>query len=349
MAGVAVLAALASVFVRRFGWRKGAVLTGLAFLVPIAFYVYASATTGTQSYTEELSALSGGHVVGHVWHGVVTQFLALGTLVGNSPIVGTGTLLSAILSGVVLTGFFARLRGGLRPLEVFYAASFVIAACAPQSLDRYQVPLLPFSALYALEAMRLVARWAGDRVRNELDPVRLRKVAVLAFAVLLGVAHLVGLFTVVGYRFRDALIEPPGRLIGVLAPVQMSHWQEGQRGGEPKKLVRYWRRYADFLMVLEAIRKAVPADAILASRKPRLVSYLTGRHCVPTPEASDRSTLVAKLQARGVTHLVLDSLFAQSLRYRKWLGRARAEIGIRSAACLRPRTLRAGPQAPAPR
>ncbi len=116
----------------------------------------------------------------------------------------------------------------------------------------------------------------------------------------------------------------------------MNEYEEGWFLPEGEPGQRMAQAYGDFLLLLRGLRASLPEKAVLAHRKPRLVSYLTGRPCVPMPDLMQAAPLGEALRRQGVTHIVREGLFLSTRRILNATGRElglRLVVSVRSAGC----------------
>jgi hypothetical protein len=195
---------------------------------------------------------------------------------------------------------------------------------------RYLVPVLPLVALWFVEGVRILAALA----RRPSLPAMAAGWAAAAVAVL-NLHALAGLTVL---RFRANVVEAPPLLRQELSPVALHHWEEGWFLGEGEQAGKLGQAYGDFLLLLQAIPARLGPESVLAARKPRLVSHLTGLPCVALPDEMDAAKLGNLLRQNGVTHIVADGLFASTRRIVKAtagaLGLAPA-FAMRTSACLK--------------
>lgn len=66
-----------------------------------------------------------------------------------------------------------------------------------------------------------------------------------------------------------------------------------------------WKHYFE---LLEVARQRLPADAVIADRKPGFVAWVAQRRAVPAPRESDPERMLMALRRAGATHVILAPL-----------------------------------------
>lgn len=306
----------------------------LALLPLLVFWAYGRLfARGTWGYGAELLDASGG-ISGlpmHIAEGLRVQGLHLGRLLGDGIQVSRWTGLQVLLAGIVLLGLVRRIRMGLQAGEVFFLSTLALAVLAPRPLERYLIPILPLSAAYAIEALEAIPRlWSSLRRADAQPPIQGARIALLLPLLLLSASHVQAVVLLLGVRQERQVVDPPPLLAREVTPVDIQHWEEAWIFGDPLRVARIRRNYADFLMVLELCEQRLPETAVIVAAKPRLVSYLTARPCLPLP--TGRVLQVDGLIRLGATHVLVDGLFAST---RQALPGGGDRLGLQSVAAVR--------------
>ena len=367
--GVALVLALAVSEFRRDRWRAWPRLAMLA-IAPLAFFLWtrAAGEQGTWSYLAEAQAASSGRWLAHGFEGLAFYLQQLGSIcVAPS---AAWPWLQWSLSALVVLGFaravhmalgrsFYRLlhrksseapeatAGGARVSasssrgvpELVFAATLFLAAMAPMRSVRYLVPLAPLIAFYFVDAILLLTRVTVHfACKSTARPTRIDTAKIAAFAS--AIALLANVWTVAQFaqrRFSERLIDAPLAMRSKLPAVHAHHWELSWFEADNERGRAIVRAQADWLHLLAALRSelvALPKDAVLAADKPRLVSYLVGRPCVPLSAPGPEA--LATLRGRGVTHAIDNGLFARSRKACRSLKSAGAtrSFAVRSAELL---------------
>ena len=350
-AGVAALLTLAISELRGRSWRKGLPLAALAFAPFVLFVIYGKINAaGTWSYTDELLGLHGGvpALLSHLAAGLAYQAGAIGAVLGDCALIGGTSSLRYVVAALALLGFLQCCRKKFGTPEIFLLASLFVNALAPVHLERYLIPLVPLLAVYlvlgiqfsfSLIAQRTLRFWSGMNGMNDTnDTKRIHPLRVSLFvAAGISLLHVHAMAGIYQLRHAENRFDPPPGMRKQVAAVYMNQWEEGWIHGNPQKVHMRNKRFASFIMLMDGMRQALPEDAVLAGRKPRLMSYLAGRYCVALPDETDPAKLHALLEGLGVTHIVQDALYARTM---KVLEATRDKLGLRrvlvlgSASCL---------------
>jgi hypothetical protein len=73
--------------------------------------------------------------------------------------------------------------------------------------------------------------------------------------------------------------------------------------------------YDRYLSAAVLLRRAMNADDLVMTRKPEVVSIISGRHAVRFPYTPDRAEMAAFVKRAGVTHVMLDGCYDETRRY----------------------------------
>ncbi|PIE22268.1 MAG: hypothetical protein CSA62_13250 [Planctomycetota bacterium] len=314
-AGLAALLVLP--FVRR-PLRRPDWVSGLVALLLVAGWILYGKLFGggTWSYADELAFRSGGlsGLPGFLWDGLLFQGQGIGHLAISHWDLARSPWLPLLPLAIILAGFGYELRRA-RTIEWLFLAGFALCVLAPERTGRYLLPLFPLIALYLLSGLRLICLLLhGLHQAGWLRQIP--AIAVAGFALL----HLHQTALVLKSRHSSRVVDPPPLLREELGSLAFEQWEESWGLPRTAQADRYVRAYGRFLLLLRGARSCLPKDAVLAHRKPRFVSFLTGRPCEPMPDPKDPAKLGEELRAAGVTHVVDAGLFVQMRRVLKAAG-----------------------------
>lgn len=206
------------------------------------------------------------------------------------PSVGlAGFGLGGLVFAAAVAGWIRRSLERLGPSELFAVVYAGIIALWPSvwTDQRFLLPLLPLVAVYGLGG----AGWAIERAAAAADGApRARRLAVgglAAIAVVLGV--------------RDAAGRIPSRIDC------FAGWQRGEPCIHPG--------YRAFFELARWTREHTPPDAVVANRKPAFFWWFGRRRGDVYPFSGEPDVVLRGLDEMGATHVVLDAMFATTLRY----------------------------------
>jgi hypothetical protein len=279
------------------------------------------AASGTWGYGEEFVARSGGfaQLPGYLLEGLLFQLRSFALLIVDHPLADRHVWAALVLASPILLGMLRHLRER-RPAEWVFVLSWGLILLAPARTSRYFVPMLPLLAVYFVDGLRVLAAL----LRRWRPMPKLRHVPSFAVALLL-IVHLLALAPILERRHRALVIDAPPLQRQALGELHLEQWEEGWLLPQDAAGQRYAMAYGSFLLALRAARQQLPAEAVLAHRKPRLVAWLSGRRCVPMPDRMDPEELRVALRKLGVTHILDGGLFVSM---RRILGASRQALGL---------------------
>lgn len=331
VANIVVMPALVWMLLRHFRWR-GAWRVALAVLPPIGFFAWGygvshgmfgtTATQGTWSYGDEIAARIGGpmDVVLHAVAGIPHFVRGIGQSLLDWSFVARFDGLAYVLAAPALVGIVHAMFGGSAlverdasrwrraPLAWTTVLGVGVACAAPERTIRYLVPYAPCFAFFFVEGVVAMFRWSIARSRVEGSQRVVSRLGLVAGA-LLATAHAPGLVQELRARITYPVVAAPPLLREQVAAVRTGDWSECRSLPEGGPIAM---RFASWFQVLDLARRTTSEDAVLISRKPRFVSYLTGRRCLRLPAGLPPAELARRLESMTFDVFVDDGLFADT-------------------------------------
>ena len=212
----------------------------------------------------------------------LTRHLPL-LLIGQANI--AGKILSFAVVILAIVGWIRRLRHA-QVSELFLPLyiGLLLAWPAVWSGERFLVPALPFFLFYGAETLQ---RWV-----RHLQPRRVRFIS-------LATAGLILLFAIPALRL--------GAMWGM-------HCTRLYMGGDPYSC--HTPEWKDLFHVTELANRALPENAVLLSRKPRLLWAISGGRTGRIYPLSDSpDSLIASAKQAGARYVMLDRVDGLSQRY----------------------------------
>lgn len=294
-AGIPLLAAVVGWLVLSRAW-KPALFSALAFTAVALPWVLRGRTSRDEGYLSEFWMLDPyrpelgevgfpGLLVRAVDNGILyaTEYIPRGLVAlegGWVALVGVGLL------GLAAAGWLRSCRRGPGVAELFLPLYGVLILLWPQvwSGDRFALPLYPLLLVYAVEGVR----WGTSRVGGR-------------------VAALVG----------------TGAVLVVALPAAAGWWQAIPGASACRALVAREGPFACYDLPVrewgESARwsaSALPPDAVVFSRKPRLFYVLSGGiRSLTYPFSDDPDAFFREAEAAGIRYLLVDRLDAMSPLY----------------------------------
>ena len=235
-------------------------------------------------YQEELGAVGLGDLVARVLANLRIYGLEAFPegFVGSA---GWAPILGLVLAALAVVGWVRRIRGGAGLAELFAPLYLGLILLWPEvwSGDRFALPLYPLLLFYAGEALVDGVR----RIRPTWTPV-VAGGAVVVLAV-------------------PALLSLTERVEAASACRELSR-EHGPYVCQPAGAQRFNETAA-------WSAGALPEDAAVYSRKPRIFFLLSGVSSRMYPQTRSPEELLARADAEGVSYVVLDQVDAMTARY----------------------------------
>lgn len=287
-AGLPLVAAVGAWLLLRKAWRP-ALAFAVAFGVPAFLWMLRGRSSRAEGYLSEfwmvdpyqpelgrvgLGGLAARAVDNLVLYG--TEYIPRGlTPVGGGwiPILGVGLLLLAA------AGWARAVRRGLGPAELFVPLYAVLILLWPAvwSGDRFALPLYPFLLIYAADVVRAAALRVGGRGGMAVGAAAVLSVALPAVS-----GWWQGVPSSTGCR---AVVKHEGPFGCYQQPVR--EWAESAR----------WSA------------SALPQEAVVFSRKPRLFYVVSGGiRSLTFPFSDDPDLFFREAERSGVEYLLVDRL-----------------------------------------
>ena len=284
-AGLPLVLAVAVWLARRRRLRPLAIY-GLVFAVPAVLWWLRDARTGhdyvsefwmVNPYAPDLGQIGIGglllRIVDNLWQ-YVTEYVPEGlTGFGGTP----GMILGVLLGAFALYGWARRMgrHGGVPEWFALIYSGLILVWPAVWSGDRFALPLFPLALVYAAEGLAvLVDTFLEGRERWALA----------------GAAALLGGLMGVSWAGDVGPARECRALVDVAGP-----WG------------CYGQNVRDFAATAHWAGEHLDADAVVASRKPRLFYLLSGRTSVTYPFTTDGESLLRQADSLDVSYVVRDS------------------------------------------
>lgn len=251
-----------------------------------------------------LAAVPAGALVPRTLQGLAAYVRETGSIlldmmgVGWPDYVLTG--LGAAAFALIVPGFLARLWKERGPLEWYSLFYFLLISAWQSHNPRYLIPLLPSGLIFAARGIRLLEESFSSPRRNRAG--RFGPATVLVFLVL-NLAVLVGDLRLI----RSAPRNPAIDLFPRFGAIHWGRWYQYPdflRSGDPAGMARGYHRLlavADFL-------RSQPGSALIVTRKPQLVAWVSGRSTMQYPPYPAPDAFLAALRERNATHVLLDEV-----------------------------------------
>jgi hypothetical protein len=331
-AGVTLWAGAAAALVlrRSLPWRRRLLplaALSLAFWLPAAAWLvrnllvagavdpgHAGKLFMAQDANPFLAPLGYGGVLARGLRGPADYFRETGSIVLDlaAPLVPRwlGALVAAGLIVPALFGLGVSLRRRPDHPEAWYLIFYLALVSVWQSHNpRYLLPVLPLALIFAAEGIK-----AGAELTRRLDPGRaLKLLAMVALGVNVGVfavdAVLVVSAPATPLRDRSGrFLSPDGpELLRDAGEIHWGRWYQYPdllRLKNPAAVMTGYHR----LLAAAARLKELPPSAVVVTRKPPLVAWLSGRHAIQYPPEPDPDRFLAALRERGATHILQDEV-----------------------------------------
>lgn len=286
---------------------------------------------GTWSYSDEIAARIGGpmDIAVHALGGLPIFVRGIGASIVDVPLVARVDALGYVLAAPVMVGLLWALFDRRRaPLAWTTLLAIAVACAAPERTMRYLVPTAPCFAFFFVDGCALVFKTLTQKLRVSA-PLRAVPRFGLAIGAVLAMLQVPGLVHEVEARHKGTVLDAPLALRDKVAPIEQGAWTELRVLPEGSEVAV---RFASFFQLMEAARQTTPADAVLLSRKPRFVSYLTGRRCLRLPADLAPEVLAQRLEAMSFDVFVDDGLFADTMTARPIIEQG---LGFREATVIR--------------
>lgn len=315
--------------------RHAVPMSVLCALPVLIFFAYTKfAAGGTWTYDAEIAARIGGplDLIVHALAGLPLYVRGLGAGVVDNTLVGESAMLAFLVAAPVLVGLATSLVGRRAPLAWTVVLGVGIACAAPERTVRYLVPLAPLAAFFFVQGVATVHGFLAARLARVASWQHASRVG-LALGALLAISQIPDVLRAVEARHAGGRIDAPKVAVigGVPSAVEAGHWSEIRAlpGGASHRVAT---RYASFLQLLELARSQSKRDEVLLSRKPRFVSYMTGRRCLRLPVGLPPAALRRAIADLPYDLFVDDGLYADT---RKAVEALRFDASIEARARVR--------------
>lgn len=292
-AGLPLVVAALGWFMLRRRWKEAAILAGVVLPLAALWWLRAQGLGGVDYLNQFLAVDPYRPAAGRLGAGDLLRRMLANDgryLTHHLPtlMIGATGLLAAIISAIFIAlsvlGWVGRMRRpGVAELFLLLYVGLLFVWPEVWSGERFLLPVYPVMLALAAEAVRDLAAYLGERAPLVVGGLATAALMLISVPAL----YRTGQFSAVcGRRYLA------GETYACVHP-----------------------RVLDFLQTAEWARGALPEDAVVISRKPRLFWAVSGRPGRVFPMSRDPDELLAMAREIGARYLVLDHIDALSAYY----------------------------------